>query len=374
VSLSDKAKNYILSMTNADIAGAAMLAALLSCAWILLFVGFRPPFANEEFFRLVDHVAYPLLLVLPVSLALALRTPVGVFLATPYLVPIAWHLIENLLARQDGIAPVTSSRLFAATVIIFVVPFVLTHMLRKVRETDKAKAYRVVGGLQMLILAVAVYYFTYHYGVQHLAQPVVSVQRLRFWAPPLTFPLVEEEAAFVVDRRGRLFRIDLASGRKRVIAQIPRPSPADVGFGNMTLERATGWWSPFRNEGVLTRIDHSTLYFRYHYIDLFNIHARINELTGEVDWNLHKRTGVTDPPPVFWETVSQGTAISVLGGGARYFNVLIQGENIRTAIDPLGWVDWRQAEHGWGLLGTSRGHVIIVTVKEPRGNSPGAPS
>lgn len=87
-----------------------------------------------------------------------------------------------------------------------------------------------------------------------------------------------------------------------------------------------------------------------------------NEIQEEPSLLFPKRTAVTDPPPVFWETVSQGTAISSLWGGARYFNVLIQGENIRTAIDPLGWVDWRQAAHGWGLLATSRGHTPYSSV------------
>ncbi|MBS3873889.1 MAG: hypothetical protein KGZ92_07975 [Firmicutes bacterium] len=359
----DRAKKYCLSMTNEDIAGAVMIAALLCCVWILWFVGFLPPTASDQFYTLVYHMTYPLLLALPVSLVLALRTPNCLVLATPYLAPIAWNLFENFMYRRNGLTSLMSTRLFVATIIIYAVPFVLSRLVHKIRETEGAKAYRMVGAAQMLVLLGAVYYFTFQYGVQHLAAPLVSVQRLRFWAAPLSFPLVEADAAFIVDRRGRLFRIELASGRKRVIAEIPRPMPAAVGLDGRTLPRATREWSPFAAEEALTRIDHNTLNFRYRYLSPYIMHAKIDELTGELTWDLKEGSGAITPPPAHLSTVSRGAVISVLSGGRRGFDVQIQGENIKTAVDPLGLVDWKHSEHGWILVGTNCGELIIATTK-----------
>ncbi|MBT9153143.1 MAG: hypothetical protein DDT35_01371 [Firmicutes bacterium] len=47
----------------------------------------------------------------------------------------------------------------------------------------------------------------------------------------------------------------------------------------------------------------------------------------------------------------------------RPFTVLIEGEGVKTAIDPLGQVEWITADQGWILIGTNRGGLIIVSVK-----------
>jgi hypothetical protein len=46
---------------------------------------------------------------------------------------------------------------------------------------------------------------------------------------------LEEDAAYIVDRQGRLYQVELAAGRKRLLAQIPRPAPAEVGFPGLVL-------------------------------------------------------------------------------------------------------------------------------------------
>jgi len=161
MSLGERAKNYCLAMTNVDIAVSVMAASLLVCAWLLFFVGFVPPSATHHLYSLGYHVAYPLLLILPVSLALALRTLEGVVLAISYLAPIVWNLFENFLARREWIGSLEESRLFIAAVIIYGVPLVFTYMLRKSVEPDKTEWSRVLGATQMLLLLGAVLYFTF---------------------------------------------------------------------------------------------------------------------------------------------------------------------------------------------------------------------
>lgn len=370
----DTAKQYFLSRTIEDIIGVTMLVSLLVCAWILLFVGFNPYRVDRAVLGHL-YVTFPLLLVLPSSLALTLRTPVGYLLTTPYLAVIGINVIENVLLYLAGPGANVGGRMFVSFVVVYGLPFALFHMWCSVDDQYWAKAYRLGCAFQFLLLTGATYFFTFHYGVRHLAQPIVNVQRVRFLASPLSFPLVEEDAAFLVDRRGRLFRIELATGRKQLIALIPRPTPAEVGLPRLKLAPIDASSSAFL--GVLTRKDGDKLLFRYEYslvqpidsggwrhAESVTLEVKVNEQTGAVKWQAQggfDRTPV-DMPRSSLSTIAQGTAISV-SGPVRH-TALIQGKNIRTMIDTLGWVNWMHAEHGWILIGTSRGSIIIATIKE----------
>ncbi|MBT9158495.1 MAG: hypothetical protein DDT36_01507 [Firmicutes bacterium] len=138
--------------------------------------------------------------------------------------------------------------------------------------------------------------------------------------------------------------------------------------------------------GFLQRIDEDELNFRFVHsltgrIILdggrawgkkdWTIRVRINEESGQVVWQLLGTTA--DVPITFFPGDPLGPVQTVTSGGRviagtldyphRPFTVLIEGEGVKTAIDPLGQVEWITADQGWILIGTNRGGLIIVSVK-----------
>ncbi|MBT9134203.1 MAG: hypothetical protein DDT38_00934 [Firmicutes bacterium] len=104
------------------------------------------------------------------------------------------------------------------------------------------------------------------------------------------------------------------------------------------------------------------------------IGARINEGSGQVAWQLLETT--FDAPDQFPPGTGELGPIQTVSPGGRAidgtldyphhypFIVLIEGEGVKTLIDPLGHVEWIAADHGWILVGTNRGGLIIATIKE----------
>ncbi len=364
------AREYILSKEG--IALFSMLVSVPAYYWITGPVGFNLPSPSAQLFNLIHFMTPYLLFVIPACLALALKKITGLLLALPYLVFLGFGLLGLMFMGTGRFSSaVAAGRVFGSFAIACAVPAILVALLWNINETRKKKIYLAAVALQLVVLSGAVYYYTYHYGVWRLAGEPVSVQRLRLGDGELGFPLVEEDAAYIVDRQGRLYQVELAAGRKRILAQIPRPTPAEVGFPGVTLPPITrDERSPFFRDSALTRVNSNELSYRYDLIDtadgIWTMYVRINEDTGQVTWQLkgmEYRIPV-EPPPVFWETVSQGRTIRLTGDTlAPYFPLLIEGEGIRTAIDPLGRVNWAQAKHGWILVGTNRGGLVIVTAK-----------
>jgi hypothetical protein len=95
----------------------------------------------------------------------------------------------------------------------------------------------------------------------------------------------------------------------------------------------------------------------------WTMEVKINQNSGQVSWQLK---GKLHEEPIEYSlpthtTMAQGKIISVATDlGFSPFTVLIEGEGIKTAIDPMGWVNWAQAKHGWILVGTNRGGLLIV--------------
>ncbi|MBS3937507.1 MAG: hypothetical protein KGZ50_02880 [Peptococcaceae bacterium] len=353
-----------------------MLLSLLVAVWIFGPVGFMVHnFSDPVYVNLAYSMVPHILLVVPASLALASRKISGILIALPYVLLLSYHLLAAFMNMALGADATAVARAWTSFHIGWIVPAVIIALLWKRSETTKRQIYMAAFALQLVVLVGAMYHFTYRYGVVHLAEPVVAVSRLRLRDRSLSFPLIEEEAAYIVSNHGRLYRIDLAQSRKVFIAQIPRPQPAEIGFPQMTLPNINWEYTSFF--GFLQRIDEDELYFRFTHAlshGRWAIGVRINEESGQVAWQLlgtEFDVPITFPPGIdprgIVQTVSPGGRVitgSPDEGLYRPYTVLIKSDGVKTAIDPLELVEWIAADHGWILVGTRRGGLIIATIKE----------
>lgn len=361
------AKEYILNKEG--MAFVSMLFSLLVYFWITGYVGFWPPWVSVPLFNPMHHMAFHILFLVPASLALATKKSIGLLIAIPYLILLSFGLFEIIMVSRDGVGEsFVAQRVLVSLTLAWAVPAVIVVLLWSANEMKKRKIYLAALVLQMAVSAGTAYYYTFHYGVWHLAEESVSVRRLWLGDGELGFPLVEEDAAYIVDRTGDLYQIELSEGRKRLLARIPRPTPEEAGFPGLTLSPVTrGTTSPFFLEGVIKRVNPDELAYQYNYIvttdDAYTMHVRINQNSGQVSWQLSEREPIPWPPPIYTATRAQDRIISVAPDHVLTspFSVLIEGEGIKIAIDPMGWVNWAQAKHGWILVGTVRGGLLIVT-------------
>ena len=365
------------TLSTEDSVVLSILSSLLVCFWIIVYVGFLPPLIQSGLFHPLHHLVFHLLFLIPTSLAIALKSGISFLLVIPYLILLGFSLIQILLGIVSG-AFLYGDILANYAIFFFVaavaVPTVLATRFGNIDETKKKKVYQTLLLLQLTLAAGLAYYYTYHYGVWHLTEEPISVRRLRLGDGELSLPLIEGDDAYIVDRAGRLYQIDLALGRKRVLAQIPRPTAAEVGFPAQALPVVEHPASPFR--GMLTRVDDYELSFRYlHQLvgwgpigaGVWTVEVRINQNTGHVSWRVEGREHEALVEFTRYNvTVAHGRTLSVhsLATGTRPFTVVISGEGIKTAIDPLGRETWEHANHGWLLVGTDRGGLIIATAKD----------
>lgn len=369
------AGDYTLSKEGSVV--LSILSSLLVCFWIIVYVGFLPPLIQSGLFHPLHHLVFHLLFLIPTSLAIALKSGISFLLVIPYLILLGFSLIQILLGIVSG-AFLYGDILANYAIFFFVaavaLPTVLATRFGNIDEAKKKKVYQTLLLLQLTLAAGLAYYYTYHYGVWHLTEEPISVRRLRLGDGELSLPLIEGDDAYIVDRAGRLYQIDLALGRKRVLAQIPRPTAAEVGFPAQALPVVEHPASPFR--GMLTRVDDYELSFRYlHQLvgwgpigaGVWTVEVRINQNTGHVSWRVEGREHEALVEFTRYNvTVAHGRTLSVhsLATGTRPFTVVISGEGIKTAIDPLGRETWEHANHGWLLVGTDRGGLIIATAKD----------
>ena len=365
------------TLSTEDSVVLSILSSLLVCFWIIVYVGFLPPLIQSGLFHPLHHLVFHLLFLIPTSLAIALKSGISFLLVIPYLILLGFSLIQILLGIVSG-AFLYGDILANYAIFFFVaavaVPTVLATRFGNIDETKKKKVYQTLLLLQLTLAAGLAYYYTYHYGVWHLTEEPISVRRLRLGDGELSLPLIEGDDAYIVDRAGRLYQIDLALGRKRVLAQIPRPTAAEVGFPAQALPVVEHPAIPFR--GMLTRVDDYELSFRYlHQLvgwgpigaGVWTVEVRINQNTGHVSWRVEGREHEALVEFTRYNvTVAHGRTLSVhsLATGTRPFTVVISGEGIKTAIDPLGRETWEHANHGWLLVGTDRGGLIIATAKD----------
>ena len=158
-----------------------MLLSLLASVWIFGFVGFRiHSFQAPIYISLAYSMVLHILLVVPASLSLASKTVVGTLIAVPYLLVLSLHLFAVVMFTGLDAEAFAVARVTTSFHIAWVVPAVIVALLWKIREKTKRQIYSAMFILQVILLGGAIYYFTYQYGVLHLAEPIVSVQRIRF--------------------------------------------------------------------------------------------------------------------------------------------------------------------------------------------------
>jgi len=353
------------AQTPPDIATRTMVVTLLALAWIFLGVGFTP-LKDFDPNAWGYHLVFAILLLLPAVLALALGSFDGVALALPYVGVVGMDLFTRLMMWVEWAAGTPESverYLHASLLVLYITPGILILCLRILPAERRLRVYRQVCALQMLLLLGAAYYFTFQYEVRHLAKPVVNVRSVRFWTMPLSPPLIEEDVAYMVDRGGRLFRVQLATGRKRVVARIPTPTPALTELpANPFPPDPDPYLRPFN--GVLSRTEAGEILFRYEHIAVQGImEFTFNEDTREVRWQAHR---YGDAPPIHpWPPPSpfprptlaigrQGQIAAIVGGDGLLggHNITIRGENINTLVASRGRFEFEgiHAGHGWALV------------------------
>lgn len=369
------AKEYLLSKEGSAL--VSVLVSLLAYFWITDAMGFRPPAVSARLFNPIHYITLHLLFIVPVSLGLALKKISGLLFAIPYLILLGLGFLNVMFLAGDAFRKTLMvNRANISLIAAGIVPAVLVALLWNINEAKRRRIYLAALAFHLVVLAGAVYYYTYHYGVWHLAGEPVSVQRLRLGDGELSFPLIEEDAAYIVDRQGRLYQVELIAGRKRLLASIPRPTAAEAGFPELVLPYIERPGSPFK--GVLTRVNNSELSFRYIYHLMrrieygygdggsWTMEVRINLESGQVSWQLEgkEHEAPIKFSPSVYTTEAQGKIIRVVPdhGMTAPFSVLIEGEALKTAIDPMGWMNWAQAKYGWILVGTNRGGLLIVTL------------
>lgn len=250
----------------------AVLVSFGGLYWLLVALDLLPPWhagLGSYLLPTPSHLAPFLLFWVSTSLVFALRSGLKAMLAFPYIAlscgGVVWLATVAVLklihsgSRATGGMPIL---LFLS--LIIAVPMYLTHLIHRLDATRRSKAYGIGLTLQVLLSVGVGYFFAHHYGVWHLREPL-RVEMLRLCDGPLTLPLVEEREAFLVDRRGNVYKIDLVTGRAHIVAKIPRLTEADGASPRpvrpYSEERQR---NPFA-KGVLTRVAPDELSFRYAY-------------------------------------------------------------------------------------------------------------
>ncbi|MBS3985498.1 MAG: hypothetical protein KGZ66_07820 [Selenomonadales bacterium] len=368
-----------IAHTEHNIATCTMAATLLAGIWIFVAVG-------VGIGSIYVYWASAVVLLVPIVLAIAIGTSDGYALAfLPYLVIVVLDLYMRIHMYIAG--PGRPEYVYRVVLVLFIViyiaPWVLIAWLRGLKAETRLQVYRFVCALQMLLLLGAVYYFTFQYEVRHLADPVVRVRSVRIWAMPLSEPLIEEDAAYVVDRNRRLYRVDLATARKRLVVQLPRLTRAELGV--LADADIYPWMDPYGSPwaGRLTRTDAGALLLRYmHDRSVRFVEVTVNEETGEVKWQAHRlEEGVPfdgwPPPPLPTPAIRRhGQILATVGVvGARPrdgHNISITGETVHTTLASLGRFESAgiHANYGWALVRAHHrwfeqiGRLLIISIEE----------
>lgn len=94
------------------------------------------------------------------------------------------------------------------------------------------------------------------------------------------------------------------------------------------------------------------------------IDARVNQASGEVTWQAQDHYYYDLPHSRTTVAGGQHLRVSEYADGIISLSILVEGERTKTLIDPLSLIDWMHAEHGWILVGTRRGGLIIASTKD----------
>ncbi|MEW6663200.1 MAG: PQQ-binding-like beta-propeller repeat protein [Bacillota bacterium] len=369
-----KAKGSIAKKEN--IALLSMLLSLLVLLWLARILAIEYWGFGVSLAVVVSLWPLYFLFVVSAALALALKKVIGLLIAVPYFALLgdgfAGFMFYSITKFKPPGFPVEFIFLFAAPILtgFFIV------LLWNKDESQKIKIYRVALLIQIAVAAGTVYYYSYHYGVRHLGDPV-SVRSVRLGGYGLSRPLVEGDVAYIVNGDGRLFQVDLATARKRTLARIPLPKPDEAGLPGLVLPpREKGRAGPYLREGVLARHESGEISYRYMYspakpvrfdsgygynnAGLWTMDVRIDKESGSVSWQLREYEGPAGAAPYGLPVEYGGIALDPDDYTYRPFTILIEGEGIKTAIDPVGRVGWTHGDQGWILVGTDKGVVYII--------------
>ena len=250
---------------------------------------------------------------------------------------------------------------------LLLLPILLTAVLWHAQQHDdeiKRKIFWAAFTIQLIAAIGAVYYYAVSPAVRHLGQPV-DVREIRLGDRPLSRPFIEEGAAYLVSGDGRLYKVNLLTGRAQTVARISLPEPAEIGYPGYTGGAGL-------TEGSIARKAQDELTLKVVYSLWRDTDQRIqdkylmlevivNQVSGQVSW---RPTGYIDRPGYRLPEPAEDRGITifppVFDALRDFFPMLISGARIETTVEPKGNVLWTYARQGWLLAGTDQGVLYII--------------
>ena len=193
----------------------------------------------------------------------------------------------------------------------------------------------------------------------------VPVSRLTI-AGGMSIPLVEDSCAFVLGKDSRLYSIDLAIARKKVIAKLPRPEPEEAGFPHLVKSR--DWLEPLY--GKMSRLSKTMLQVEYPYnleyedgteAGLWTFAARVDVVTKQTTWQIIEERPETEHymlAPVSWG----GYTLAM--GEINLWELSIEGPGVKTVIWQKEELHWLAAAPGRLMAATKKGTLYIIDVSQ----------
>ncbi len=210
--------------------------------------------------------------------------------------------------------------------------------------------------------------------VQHGADPV-EVRHARLGSTTLSYPLVEEGQAFVMDQSGFLHQVDLKSMKVVARIKLPMPGPAEAGYPDFAKPPSEEAARP--EHGRITRLGSQSLLLEYP----FNMGRSWKDDTGygwaqAGAWHLEAQVelgsrqvtswrvteGSLEWEPGYPHPVQAGLYKAVWGDYRESLHVV--GPGVDTRIWPVGWVKWLISSGPHVLAGTDRGALYVITLPE----------
>lgn len=202
--------------------------------------------------------------------------------------------------------------------------------------------------------------------IDHWAEPV-SVTRLALRGG-VSPPLVEEIHAFVLDKEGILYRIDLGEVLIEEVGAVPRPEPAEAGFPH--LVKAPRWADTL--EGQISRAGPSTMIVRYPYVlaeigpggkpvtaGRWTLEALIELPAGEAAWRLLEEDFAFEGHRL-GPVRRDGYTLTM--GAIQLRELTVEGPGVKTVIWQKEEMHWLASAPGRFLAATRNGTLYIIAL------------
>jgi len=291
------------------------------------------------------------------------------------------------LVNYRGLAATPGGMTLALVVVALLVAPVLIAVTvwfrQKQDEQLTGRIYWAAFAIQLIAVVGVVYYYAVSPIVEHLGRPV-EVREIRLGDRPLSRPFVEEGAAYLVGGDGRLYEVNLLTGRAQTVARISLPEPAEIGYPGYSLSGASypgyslsGATRLDLTAGSLSRMTPDKLALKFVYslwreadqneVNL-TLEVTVNQETGQTSWQV---TGFTNRPEHRPAETAEYAGITLYPlvydlRGPLPAHLRIAGAGRETRVFTKGNVWWTYAGQGWLLAGTNQGTLYIIAAGSRR--------